>query len=628
MGMKTASISTKWIVEVYPFDSEDPASSDFLPSQKPKISVTGSKGSSPFIQNLKKKELIPEDAEVNNLGITNIAISRSKGSPDGECTLTAIGPLHPSLIGGSWVVVSTASVTNGKPKYIMRFIGQIKSVDVTYSVEASALQTTMSQISVREWSYGLRVPVRYDILSLQAAQSQQFLNQNVALRASNLAQGQKNISTALDEVMLQSFDPFQVAELVLKLVGAVNSDDIEQKVENVNGDFIKFPKLAIQMPSIPTAILQRLGLKIKDPKSPFSSGFVKVLSGIQSEKVENDGTWNGIWKDTSIDEYKEVLEEGYKKLSVRPKIPGIGTLLQSGASAWDILNQFTENTLNESYTDMLYEEDETGDIVGKPVLVVRDKPFLLKTLKDNPPIELANQFSGGQPDLNGWTLYDDIPRLFIPNEQIAGFRLNNNIVNSYNYIRVDYQTPAMSDNLTFAKSALAGVCRLGKQMERFGGNEGFAKTIYMGVSNLRDENPNAQSAPNITVNYFEQYFGIIKGLFTLWHAYDYRMAKGQMTIKDDNIPVSVGTNITFDIGNYKLCAHVDSINYTYQIEQDGLEQSVGVIQFSRLVRVMPDGSLQLLLPSEFGNLRYSKPAPKALLPTALDAIGSFINKWV
>lgn len=613
--MKTASLSTKWIVEVYPFDNPVPSSGDFLyaPAKtNSSFAVTGSKGSSEYISALKEKGLIPDDAEIQNLGVVGVSINRSKSSPAGEATISTVGPMASSLVVGSWVVISTASRKNNKTKYLMRFIGQIQSLDVTYGVEESGLQTTMAQISVREWSYGLTVPVKYDILSIQAGVlGGNQVNQNLANKIIGGSTDQANVSTQLQDLMLQSYDPYQVSELVLKLIGAINSEDIVNKVDLGSNNQLQFPQQALQMPSVPKEVLARLGLKVTNPRSPFSSGFVKVMSGVQNKPVYSRSDWNGIWKSTNLDDFKDILQDGYSKIKVRPSIPGLGTLLQNGTPAWTILNDFAENTLNECFTDIWYEDNGNGDIVGKPVIVVRDKPFLMKSLRENPPPALSGQF-GTTPDLSGWTLYDDLPRLIIPSEQVVSMRLGNTIVNSPNYIRVEYDSPSQSDRMTGAKSALSGIVRLSSEMERFGGIDGTAHTIYMGLSNPKEINPSV--AQNVSPNFFEEYFGIIKSLFTLWHSYNYRMANGQITLKDDNIPVSIGNNIQFEIGKFTLCAHVDSVSYTYQIQSDGLETSVCIISYSRLVRVEENGDLSLMNPSDFGNLTHSNPAPASILP--------------
>jgi hypothetical protein len=613
--MKTASISTKWIVEVYPFKNSVPSPDDFLEGVSNKFAVTGSRGSNEFIKKLESKGLIPPGAVIENLGVTSVSINRSKSSPSGQATIITIGPLASSLVVGSWVVISTASRKSGKSKYLMRFIGQIQSLDITYGVEESGLQTTLTQIIVREWSYGLTVPVKYDAISIQAGiiGAAQFV-QNVSLKAISGGGNRDNAATQLQNLMAQSYDPYQVSELVLKLIGAVNSDDITNKVDLGADNQFKFPGVAMQMPSVPRGILQRLGLEVQNPKSPFSTGFVKVMSGVQSEPVYSKDNWDGIWKSSSLDAFKNILEEGYKKINIRPSISGLGALLQNGTPAWDILSRFSENALNECFTDIWYEEGEEGDIVGKPVIVIRDKPFLLKSLKEKPAPELASRF-GSVPDLSGWTLYDDLPRLYLPSEQIASFRVGVTSMNSPNYINVEYESASAADRITAAKSSLAGVARLGNEMERFGAHIGTARTIYMGLSSPRDNNPNSQNAKNVNSNYYEEYFGVIKGLFAMWHAYNYRMGNGQITLKDDNIPVSLGTNIQFEIGAFTLCAHVDSVSYTYQIGSDGLETSVCIVSFSRMVRVdTATNDLVLLNPEDFGNLTHSKSASPSILP--------------
>jgi hypothetical protein len=614
----TKSVSTRWVVEVYPFN-------DPLPTKSPEANFAS--GGASIVSSVKKGidaiksslaqggGVFPDGAKIESAGVTGVSIQRSKTSPNSQAVIDVAGPLPDSMIPGSWVIISTFSSSKdlGESTYLMRFIGQIYSIDVQYVVEPSGLKRTVSQVKVREWSYALTVPVRYDILSIEASVSnQKFLETAI----SSLSPG-KNPATELTKIMENAYTPFEMAHITLKLIGAINSKDMFEAAKSAPGD--KFPSQAVTMPSIPPAILERLGIKGADPKNPFSSGFVTTLSGMTAHGVNNGGDWNGMWLPSEINLYGLEMKTAAQLAPFLPVVTGIAAFIQQGVPAWDILNHMCENSLNEVFTDMWFEQtvapSKTGGItrktVAKPVIVIRDKPFLLEKLKDNPPEEL-----GGTDGLSQWTLYDNIPRIAISSELIFNFRINNNITNSPNYIRPEY-TSLMGDRNQESKAALGGFVRLTAEMERFGGNYETAKASFMGLNLSRPDNANFASAgpvprtplaglPDGTVTYFK----VLKNVFTLWHAYDYRMASGVLQLKDDNIPISVGMNAQFKIGNYTLVGHIENVEYHYTIREDGLEETYTYITLRRICQVLEDGSLDFIAPTDFGNLYYAKPSSK------------------
>lgn len=602
--MKTASISTKWVVEVYPFDAAIPTNQDFNPiptSLKKKIPVLASKTAKAIPQLAKTIGLQEAAIDLAGYGVTAVAINRSKSSPDGECNITVVGPLPKDMNPGSWVIVSTISKDqNGQPKYLMRFIGQIFAIDVNYSIDESGLRSTSSQVKVREWSYAYRVPVRYDIISLES--SSLSANAFESTVGSKILSGPKsqasNAYQDLNQLLSAAFDPYTFAHVMLQMIGAINQNDILP--EAVKKQVQKLPDLAVTMPSIPQAVLERLGIQNADPQNPFASGFVKVVTGLLQSGTYNKQPWDGIWKSPSIDDIANKMKTAAQNMKDKPFVSGLGALLQQGVPAWDILNNLCENTINEVFTDMWYEPGQNGTIVGRPVLVVRDKPFLIKTLRDNPPKQLK------KAELGEHTLYDNIPRVFIPSEQIRNFRINNNVINSPNYIRASY-SPIVGDRLADAKAALAGVVKLDPEMRRFGGNFEEFTVRYNGMNYDRDTSsfkltPN--SGPEALVDYFER----MKNLFTLWHAYDYRMANGILILKDDNIAISLGMNVQFQIGNYTLVGHVEQVEYSYNILQNGLEETSTMVSIRRICKVeAKDGSIGFIDPGDFGNLYYAQP---------------------
>jgi hypothetical protein len=644
---KTRAINVKWVIEIYPFESSVPQPGDFSGATAPAV-IIGSDGAQQSVINLihelQNSGQISPDQTISARGLKSVNINRNKAVPDGTCTFQMVGQLPKNIYSGVWAIVTSVSYAEtGWEKRVIRFIGQVQSIESGYIVDSRGLFSSVHSIPLREWSTVLRAPVRYDIMSIQQALIQQGLPGAAAVAALGGASTQE-----IQEMVKNSYNPFEMAQLILKLVGAISQADMWSKVL-ATGD-VQFPELAVTAPNVPPGVLARLGvLNSSSPTSnnapppgidvpafdaetqvpgstsapaagpaapdylsnnnanPFQSGFVNVISGVQSDiSIYNDGTWDGIFKDITVDNYKQQLKSNFESIRTkRPSAMGIGALMQPGFSAWDLLTSHCDPAIYEVFTDMLYEETEQGNIVAKPALIVRDKPYLLKKLI----------LEGGKlvdRDLEGWTLYDALPRFKIPEECITTFRIGNTFLNSPNYIRVNYHAHGMDDKLAKAASMLAGLIRLEPEMRRFGGKEFFLETQFLG----RDfsEPQTNEAGGNTAQPFYETWFQQLKGIAEGWHSYDYRMGNGVLHLKDDNFPISIGFNVQFNIGKYTLVGHVDSIGIQFAMDESGLEVTNTQVNLSRIVRVSAGNMLDYIPLEDFGSLPFSTPPAETTGP--------------
>ena len=89
----------------------------------------------------------------------------------------------------------------------------------------------------------------------------------------------------------------------------------------------------------------------------------------------------------------------------------------------------------------------------------------------------------------------------------------------------------------------------------------------------------------------------------LWHGLNYRFLSGTMVLEDDNTPLMIGNNITWQMGVNKLCAQVDTLNYLHTVDMNTGRKSTTVsIGFSYCCLVQEDGALSLLGPSAMNDI--------------------------
>ena len=131
---------------------------------------------------------------------------------------------------------------------------------------------------------------------------------------------------------------------------------------------------------------------------------------------------------------------------------------------------------------------------------------------------------------------------------------------------------------------LLSAFRHSAEMMRFGGNERSMITQYT----YANETETDWAAARITLG-------------RVWHGLNYRMATGQLRIKDPGIPLSIGFNVQFTIGETDLVAQIDGVHVEFSVSPSGVKSSVTTITFSHLMGVNADKDCFFLPQTFFGN---------------------------
>ena len=556
-----------------------------------------------------------------NKGIVSIGISRSKSSVQNTASLQIVGDLSLGYTIGNWVIIKSEigkfkekdkDFTDVSPlkEGLIKFIGQVTTIENSYSVGPNGLLTKRATVHIREWSSLLNIPIRLDANAF----SKYFAETaNVAGRAGLLQGALKNNGTEIniEDLARDVLDPFTGASLVLAIVGGLNTDkesgvDLGQAIGKYAG-LISLSKLISRMPALPQELLTYLEMpETVRADQPFSTGFVNTLVGVMkpSSGFSAPALPAGKQKSAAMDGYgQKSLDSGafngyfsnynnlkflFKNYQDRPVSSNFLAALGQGVPAWSLIQQQLDLTTNEAFTDIWYFKTESGAITSLPMVVLRDKPFALKSLLENPenPIKTTN-----------WTAFDDIPRVFVDDVLIQNLSTSNSFFNSPNYIEPQFQSGEVGSVRGDSAQAIyaKAVHRIidNPAIDRFGTIEHYWNTIY--------SSPTAKKVKEGEV-LFVDWFDDSKKLMYYWHTLNYRFGSASLTLKDNNLPIMVGCNISFPMGENVVCGQVESINWSFSIGMDGTASTTTNIQLSYLCRVKPDGSLGLIGPSGFTNL--------------------------
>lgn len=567
---RTVDSGTRWRLVVYKYDSDFPTGEDTNATR-----------------------VIVED------GIVSLDINRDKSNPDGSCSVSFIGDVPSCIFIGNWVVIrSKIGAWQTKDDYLEglpRMIGQICHVTTRYNKDETGNLRRQTVASIRKWSTVLQCPVRYDITSVANEFAQTTAN-TVGRVNSVINKGSVNKLQALAE---QIFSPWSYAGVVLKFIGAMNASTEDSLVgalqSNLSAVFQgiePFKDVALKMPSVPQELLKDLGLYDVEPNNAFASGkgFAETLLGVQTkgltpkdyiDGVEPPNAFAGIF--SSLDDLKDM----YEITADRPIITNIGPEFTSGESAWNIMKSKVDPHITEMFTDIWYYENG-NEIAARPVLVIRDKPFALKTLWKQ--MNTASKFSAK------WTMLDDLPRVYVDDALIMNVVATSTFFNSPNYFMLRYADGAVARGYAQDIALMNSRVRLAKEMSRFGGIEHFSNTAFGIVDASTSPEDKGETKVNV------KWYSDVAQMQYLWNGLNYRFLSGTMNLKDNNTPIMVGCNITWKMGVNILCAHVDSVSWQHSISMNGHKTTNCTIGFSYCCAVKKNGDLELLGPSAFNDL--------------------------
>jgi hypothetical protein len=540
---------------------------------------------------------IKGENSLSGTGIHYVSISRNK-TPGGTMQIDINGGINAEPIAfqvGAWC--SFYSTAKGKPftsksevlkNGILRFVGQIYSINGQYMTDGNGLLRKTLKISVREWSHVLHTPMRFHP---QAQES----NFSAASKLSLILNDLSSYKDALEQLGTQRLNVFQYPLVALSFVGYFNK--VNERYSSLiaeKGTLQNFSTITSHLPNIHSQLVE----DITGEKSNNFSDFMRVVSGVQTYENPMEGL---VPDDVGDPEVKRPVSLAKTEGFV------------SGAPLYQMMETIISgNGATEMYTDIQYKED-SGNIVGVPSLVIRDLPFTLSKALD-----------GGQDENDyQWTIYDDLPRTTIPPQAIASLSLKQGIENVSNLIvfNVDRTTFSAANVQTIA--SCFGTNVLPNSQYRYGGisreipmTDIFAppdkfkfeiavNPTQIGQVNLKtDESTTAtgtSSASAIGIDWWRsvanrllEYYGTANMYFD-----------GSITLYDDDYYLSVGNNLQwkmFDSG-VKLIGHINQLDMRYQIEEGGRVTSQTTLG---LTRVCGERKGKLLpLPTQILNSLYT-----------------------
>lgn len=546
--------------------------------------------------------------EVNsgNQGVVSISVSRSKTSIQNTASIQIVGDLHPAYSIGNWIIIkskvgrfterdSTFNEVSPLKEGKIRFIGQITTIETNYAVQGSGLLTKKATVHVREWSSLLNIPVRIDANSLSSYSLQAA---STLGKFSVLKTPEMNVAEMAEKV----FDPFQGAGLVLSIIGSLNTDPSTGVNLGADlGDYekvINISKLTSRMPNIPQELIKYLEMPSSTTTdNAFATGFTNTLLGVMyaneaskkgtmmgyAEEPRDPKSFKGYFKD-----YNQ-LKSMFSNYQDRPVRTNFLASISSGASAWSLIQEHIDTTINEAFTDIWYFKTDSGAITALPMIILRDKPFALKAFLTDPDNQIKH---------TKWTAFDDLPRVFVDDSMIQSVSATNSFFTSPNFIMPDIQSghvgSSRSDDPTAVLTTAAHRIIDEGAINRFGTIEHYWNTVYSApTAKIKDSGGSLVYIP---------WFEDAKKLMYYWHSLSYRFGDARLTLKDNDLPIMVGCNISFPMGENVLCGHVESVSWGFSIGMDGTASTTTSVQLSYLCAVKKDGSLTLIGPAGFTDL--------------------------
>jgi len=547
------------------------------------------------------KEKITEDGTptIVSDGVLSMQIHRSKANPYGTAVLNFFGPLPSVIFPGNWCVIrsydgvqnteetntddSTGAFGETISGGIVKFFGQIYSFNTSYQANAGGGLAQHTSINIREWSFLYSVPVRYDSYAMLNTIDTEYIKWAAQFDSITKTKDWDKVASAV-------VDPFQFCALTLQWIGALstkgldqlqNGDTYKSNFGNVDVANLTLPDVALLLPKIPRKLLEDLGVTGESLDAPFAGDLVVQQFGIQGSGCSSYyDSQLGAFNDSAS--FAGTIEEATK----RPLYSNIMSVFVNGQSVWDLLNQGCDKFVNEIFTDLIYYKDN-GKIIARPLLVFRDKPFMLKKYKE---MELGKGLSSSA----NWSVYDNLPRVDVPTETIERADFTLTFTDSPNYIRVQYVSQGVLDNTNQSVLAdLQGTIRLPSEMLRYGGQTAYIQTPYTSGDG----------------SFLPTWYRDVSTLTAYWDGLLYRMPSVQLIIRDTNICFTVGFNVRFKFNNNTFVGHLKNYSITYSRSQEGTHKTTTVLNLERVVIEYPNKDLGFMPESLIRNIYSTNSLP-------------------
>ena len=518
---------------------------------------------------------------ISTVSLMSISTKKSKGEPVGrfELNLAPTRNWVSEITSGSWMVIlmsqtpiSRADLANANPTQV-KFFGKIESVRFNTSIldPESGARSSGYTVSGVDWAH--------------------IFENNVYI----------------DPFIEKSDNTFGSAtyiDLFEKVINVDNRSSIVSVRDNINN------------------LIQVLG-------QPFSEGVINQSSTVNRvakadysfavpTEVQNYFSFSGgdnivnaleivSGNLTDVDIYNPNLQEAFGWIDPA-SLRGINTL-------WQLIVDNSCPVLNETFTDLRWEPDNDTPVLA---LYNRIKPFVYrpqsetqKRIQEALKTETfgATQASKVNQQNEADTVLAQVKNLMspyqllktydIPLGEIIAFDAGTNWRDKFNFaeIKPGWQNADLlanwiktiaqtADVKAFQREGFRPLIMSSKQFPTFTGKQGFEPQNDLGIN------------INVLAGW--------KQLLREWYFDTHRLLNGTMTIIGQNQYIDVGSNVrvpadilgrtpNFNSGAQAsgtfLLLHVESVNHSFRVDQNGARNFVTTISFVRGIAVTANGSL-------------------------------------
>jgi hypothetical protein len=482
---------------------------------------------------------------LSTVSCTSIQTSKSKGSPAGSFTIT-LAPTRDwvsAITAGSWCTIlmsnrpiTKAQLDNADPNFV-KMIGKIDTVRANVQVDDDGARHTTYVVTGSDWGYIFNNVLYIDNL-IAAANDPTNQGNTIALALQQQLFGEGNTPQS-----------FKVADNLVALLGifGVSSSGLDAAGTDIN----------------------RINKSIYDFLIPVQMStyfnFIDADNNVNQSTMLSDLLTLQTGKLTSYNSYQDT-NEAYGFIDPFS--------LQGTNSFWQILMDNSNPALNEMYNEIEWETSNSGKIGPSLTIFNRIKPFSYRT--DLSTTDSENSLRSQFTLLKTHT---------IDNVKVTSVNVGTNWRDKYNFveIRPQFQDFEILAGWTAQKSQ-------GADTQAFN-REGF-RPLIIGTKQFPVD-PSVKGS-QYDASLLTSWVSLLKEWFFDTH----KLLNGTITVKGGSEYIGVGNNILFEAAlinptmnlnlganksvntNYIL-AHVENVDHTFTVADDGARNYTTNIQFVR-----------------------------------------------
>lgn len=502
---------------------------------------------------------------ISTVSCMSIQTTKSKSNPAGnfQIVLAPTKNWVAELTAGSWCAILMSNepitqdqLTSADARFVKMF-GKIEGVRAEVAVDEEGARHTRYLVSGTDWGDIFNSTLYVDNL-IAAANDPVNLGNTIALALYKSLFGDGN-----------SPIKFNTADLLVQMMGifgATTSGSLAAKAKAIN----RLDKSVYDF-LIPTEMVQYFNFLDGDG-NPNQSNKLSDLLGLQVGRLSDYDTY-------------EDTNESYGYIDPFS--------LQGTNSFWQVLIENSNPTINEMYNEIDWEDDGTGNLAPSLTVFNRIKPFSYRAVTSSAAAaKLRSPFNL-------------IKAHFINSVKVMNVSAGTNWKDKYNFIEVRPQFSDLKviEGWTAQKSQ-------GSDPAAFN-REGF-RPLILGSKQFPVD-PTKEGAGFL---FAPDMVSVWVDLLKEWYFDTHRMLNGTLTMQGTTEYIGVGNNIMFDAGlinptsNFNqddsssvrsyILAHVESVEHTFNVGQDGARVYATIVRFVRGIlvdenkQVIGNGSLDQL----------------------------------